>query len=311
MSIKVASYLMGIPPGNTNPEKPAIIVNFIEGVWRCGDDGTIVTDYNPVSADVAVVQGFVHPGSKHVPHLNLRKDVFEKQQKEGKRSIIVDSNLFLYADKNNTKKYLRYSYDGIFPSTGEYCNEQPDPTRWEKLRRDLKLTMKPWQTTRGKHILITCQRDGGWSMDGQPLMPWLLKTIKELRKHTDRPIKIRFHPGDKKVLDHKRAIARYRLPGVSISHYENMLQDFINCHAVISYNSSPGVAAAVEGVPVFVLDPARSQAAEVAHNDLSQIENIQEFDRDIWIQKMAQMHWTLDELKDGTAWRHLRQWAKK
>jgi hypothetical protein len=26
MSISVASYLMGIPPGNTNPEKPAIIV---------------------------------------------------------------------------------------------------------------------------------------------------------------------------------------------------------------------------------------------------------------------------------------------
>ena len=33
MTIKVASYLMGIPPGNTNPEKPAIIVNAIEGVW--------------------------------------------------------------------------------------------------------------------------------------------------------------------------------------------------------------------------------------------------------------------------------------
>lgn len=28
MSISVASYLMGIPPGNTNPEKPQIIVNF-------------------------------------------------------------------------------------------------------------------------------------------------------------------------------------------------------------------------------------------------------------------------------------------
>ena len=43
MTIKVASYLMGIPPGNTNPEKPAIIVNAIEGVWKAGDEGTIVT----------------------------------------------------------------------------------------------------------------------------------------------------------------------------------------------------------------------------------------------------------------------------
>ena len=39
---------MGIPPGNTNPEKPAIIVNFIEGVWAAGDKGEIVCDYNPI-----------------------------------------------------------------------------------------------------------------------------------------------------------------------------------------------------------------------------------------------------------------------
>ena len=62
MTLKVASYLMGIPPGNKNPEKPKIIVNFIEGVWAAGDKGEIVCDYDPIDADVAVVQGFVHPG---------------------------------------------------------------------------------------------------------------------------------------------------------------------------------------------------------------------------------------------------------
>lgn len=311
MTIKVASYLMGIPPGNTNPEKPAIIVNFIEGVWKTGDEGTIVTDYTPVDADVAVVQGFVHPGSKNSLHLNLRKEVFEKQQRDGKRSIIVDSNLFLYADPKNTRQYLRYSYDGIFPNTGEYCNDNPDPARWEKLRKELKILVKPWSMSRGKHILITCQRDGGWSMDGQQLMPWLLRTIKEIRNNTDRPLRIRFHPGDKKILDHKRALARYRLPGVTVSHYDNILQDFISCHAVVSYNSSPAIAAAIEGIPVVVLDPERSQAAPVAHTSLSDLEKLREFDREKWLHSMAQMHWTLSELKDGTAWRHLRQWAKK
>ena len=311
MTIKVASYLMGIPPGNTNPEKPAIIVNFIEGVWKTGDEGTIVTDYTPVDADVAVVQGFVHPGSKNSLHLNLRKEVFEKQKRDNKRSIIVDSNLFLFADRKNSKKYLRYSYDVIFPNSGEYCNETPDPARWSKISRDLQIQIKPWRLTKGKHVLICCQRDGGWSMDGQALMPWLLKTIKSIRNHTDRPIRIRFHPGDKKILEHKRMIARYRLPGVSISHYENILQDFISCHAVISYNSSPAIAAALDGTPVFVLDPDRSQASEVSHHDLAHLENLKEFERLPWAQKMAQMHWTLDELKDGTAWRHLRQWAKK
>lgn len=311
MTLKIASYLMGIPPGNTNPEKPAIIVNFIEGVWKCGDEGTIVTDYNPVDADVAVVQGFVHPGSKNQPHLNLRKAVFEKQQKENKRSIIVDSNLFLYADPGNTKQYLRYSYDGIFPKTGEYCNANPDPKRWEIIQKNLGISLKPWKKRDNGSILICCQRDGGWSMDGQTLLPWLVKTITQIKKYTERKIVVRFHPGDKNILNHKRALARYRLNNVLVSHAENILQDLENTYAVVNYNSSPGVVAAIEGIPVFVLDPERSQAAEVAHHDLKFLENIKEFDRELWIQKMAQMHWTLDELKDGTAWRHLRNWAKK
>jgi hypothetical protein len=310
MTLKVASYLAGIPPGNTNPEKPAIIVNFIEGVWKCGDEGTIVTDHNPVDADVAVVQGFVHPGSKNMPHLNLRKEVFEKQQRNGKRSIIVDSNLFLYADKGNSNKFLRYSYDGIFPNTGEYCNNNPDPARWELIKQRLGIDLKPWKKS-GKDILICCQRDGGWSMGGELLLPWLVKTVQQIRKVSDRKIVVRFHPGDKSILRHKRALARYRLPNVVVSHSDNILMDFETAHCVVNFNSSPAVAAAIEGVPIFVLDPARSQAAEVAHTDLKDIEQIKEFDREHWIQSMAQMHWTLDELKDGTAWRHLRQWAKK
>jgi len=310
MTISVASYLMGIPPGNTNPEKPQIIVNFIEGVWACGDKGQIVCDYNPVDTDVAVVQGFVHPGSKNSPHLKLRKEVFEKQQREGKRSIIVDSNLFLYADNGNSNKFLRYSYDGIFPSTGEYCNATPDPARWDLISQRLGITLKPWKKN-GTDILICCQRDGGWSMRGEALLPWLVKTVQMIRKVSDRRIVVRFHPGDKNILNHKRMLARYKLPNVIVSHSENILQDFSTAHCVINYNSSPAVAAAIEGIPTIVLDPTRSQAADVSHHDIQDLTKLKEFDRESWIQKMAQMHWTLDELKDGTAWRHLRQWAKR
>ena len=310
MTISVASYLMGIPPGNKNPEKPQIIVNFIEGVWACGDKGQIVCDYTPVDSDVAVVQGFVHPGSKNGEHLKLRKAVFEKQQRDSKRSIIVDSNLFLYADKGNSNKFLRFSYDGVFPSTGEYCNDNPDPARWDLIQKRLGIELKPWKNN-GDCVLICCQRDGGWSMNGKPLMPWLVTTVQRIRKHSDRKIVVRFHPGDKNVLNHKRMLARYRLDNVSISHSENILEDFSKAHCVVNYNSSPAIAAAIEGIPTIVLDPSQSQAAEVSHHDLSKVENLQEFDRERWIQKMAQMHWTLDELKDGTAWKHLRKWAIK
>jgi hypothetical protein len=234
----------------------------------------------------------------------------EHQQKRGKRTLIVDANLFLYADPGNSNKFLRYSYDGIFPTTGEYCNGNPDPARWELIKYRLGLELKPWKTN-GSVILLCCQRDGGWSMDEQPLLPWVVRTVQNIRKYSDRTIVVRFHPGDKNQIEHKRSIARYRLPNVRVSNSESIMHDLQTAHCLVNHNSSPGVVAAIEGIPVFLTDPDRSQAKDVAHNNFADIENITKFDRQPWIEKMAMMHWTLDELKAGTAWKHLRQWADK
>lgn len=310
--ITVASYLRGIPPGNKNPEKPSLLNNFIEGVKKTGDQGIVVNDYIPRDVDVAVIQGYVHKDSKNTPHLKLRKDVCEKQYQEGKRTIIADSNLFLYADPNNTQSYLRYSYDGVFPNTGEYCNDDPDPARWDQIQRDLNINLKPWRIGRGNHILLCCQRNGGWSMGGKLIVPWVQETVKEIRQVTDRPIILRFHPGDKKNVDHMRALSQLRRThNVQFSQSTNILSDLRKAHALISYNSSPGVVSAIEGVPTFVLDPEHSQAAGVSHHSLLELESPREFDREKWIQQIAQMHWRLDELKSGKAWQHMKHWARK
>lgn len=305
--MKVAAYLKGIPARNTNPEKPALLRNFIEGVNAIGDEGLLVQDSRVVEADVALIQGFVHEKSKSAPHLQLRKNVFDHQINNGKRCIIADSNLFLYADPGNTKTYLRYSFDGVFPNTGEYCNQDPDPQRWVKIQRDLGINLKPWRTTRGRYILICCQRDGGWSMGGQSVVPWLVQTITQIRRFSYLPIKVRFHPGDKKSKEHYQKMIKMRIPDVTYSREPNLLNEFRKAHAVVTYNSSPGVAAAIEGVPVIVLDPERSQAAPVAHHSLKDLSNLREFDRSRWIEQIAQMHWTLEELRTGEAWSHMRK----
>jgi len=308
--IKVAAYLKGIPPRNTNPEKPALLRNFIEGVNKTGDSGMLIDDNNIQESDVALIQGFVHENSKQSPHLILRKQIIDTQAALGRRSIIADSNLFLYADPGNTKTYLRYSFDGVFPNTGEYCNDDPDPDRWLKIQKDLRINLKPWRMKHGRYILICCQRDGGWSMGGQSLIPWLVQTITQLRRFSHLPIRVRFHPGDKGNKEHIKKMLSMRMPNISYSSSKvSLLDDFRKAHAVVTYNSSPGVAAAIEGVPVIVLDPERSQAAGVSHHSLKDISNLREFDREKWIQKIAQMHWTLEELKSGEAWSHMRKWV--
>ena len=263
--------------------------------------------YEP--SDVAVLQGFVHPQSKHVPHLNLRRAVLDGQKEIERRTIIADSNLFLAYDPGNTKTYLRYSYDGIFPNTGEYCDSKIYPGRWANLRDDLNLVLKPFKK-HGDYILITCQRDMGWSMDGLSVINWLHVLLQDLRRYTDRKILVRFHPGDKKIAKH---VQQLRAIGHKVdisSPTSTLLKDLHDAYCVISYNSSPAVVAAIEGVPIFVLDPNRSQSAEVANRDIKLIESpIYDFDREAWLRRLAMFHWKLDEVRSGECWRHMREWA--
>jgi hypothetical protein len=307
--LTVASYMKVIPPGNSNPEKPALLKNFITGVNASGDRGIICQTFHPMDTDVAVIQGFVHANSKNVPHLKLRRQVYENQMRREKKCIIVDSNLFLAYDPNNTKTYLRYSYDGIFANTGDYCysKETVDPKRWDKIAKDLNIQVKPWRMADHGHILIACQRDGGWSMQGQNVLQWLEQTVNKIRKVTDSPIVVRFHPGDKRRDLYPRMIKHL---DVIPSTKTTLLHDLQSAKAFVGHNSSPGVIAAIEGVPVFLTDAGRSQAKDVSHYNFNDLLHPKVFDRTEWLQKLAMCHWTLDELKTGECWQHMRKFIK-
>jgi hypothetical protein len=302
--MKVISYLKGIPPRNKNNEKEDVLRRFVEGVKKHGDEGhaSIQTSWTP--SDVAVIQGFVHANSGNSPHLMLRRSVIQNQKAHRKKTCIIDSNLFLYADPTNSQHYLRYSFDGVFPTTGNYFTDTVDPKRWKKISSNLGIYLKDWRKD-GKHILICTQRNGGWSMGGVDVVTWVRNTISELRKHTDRPIVVRGHPGD------KRSKVYLSNKGWKISNNENILQDFTKAHAVITYNSSPGVAAAIEGIPVFVTDPNPkvSQAYDVANTNLSLIETPNLPERQEWIEKLCMSHWNFSELSNGEAWEHIRNYV--
>lgn len=300
---KAVAYYGGIPPKNNNPEKPLILDNFIRGVIASGDEGIAHREMNPIACDVAFIQGFVHEHGKTAPHLLLRQNAVDLQKQNGKRSLIVDSNLFLYADPGNTKTYLRYSFDGVFPTTGFYFDTEIDPNRWQKLSTNLGISLKPWRT-QGSHILICCQRNGGWSMKGIPVQQWLEETINKVRCFSDRPIIVRPHPGDKKWQTYLRITQK----NVSIST-NHIKQDLQNAWATVLHNSSPAVASAIEGVPVFLTDPNPefSQAAEVSNTILKRLEDPKMFDRQAWVEKLSMCHWNFDELRSGEAWQFFRK----
>jgi len=298
--IKVVAYLRGVPSPLRNTDKVEILKNFIEGVKKNKDIGIAFDKMHLVPCDVAIMQGFVHEDSARTPHLNLRRSIVNNRS--NKHTIIVDSNLFNYASGRDNKGYLRYSVDGIFPTTGYYFDRIIDKTRWQNILQESNIQLKPWRN-KGNHILLCCQRNGGWSMKKLPVPDWIDQTVKKLRQYTDRPILIRPHPGDKKSSQYLKKDKQYRY-----SKNKCIKDDLYNAWATITYNSSPGVASAIEGIPVFVTDPKPkdSQAYDICNTNLEQIENPQVYDREPWLEKLAMCHYKLSELNNGTAWSYMR-----
>jgi hypothetical protein len=306
--IKFVSYLNSAPANNKNPHKKEVLERFARGVSAYGDQSLAYDGKVPISCDVGFIQGWVHERSGSTPHLMLRKQVIDFQQKSKKNVLIVDSNLFNYKDKNKIKNYSRYSFDGVFPTTGQYFNSVVDTNRWQQISNDVGIQLKDWKID-GEYILICTQRNGGWSMGSLDVTTWLSNTINEIKKYTDRPIVVRPHPGDGAAMTYlKKNDARYSL---SINEY--IWQDFEKAKAVITYNSSPGVAGAIEGVPVFVTDlnPKVSQAFDVCNTDLSKIENPLYPERQHWINRLCMSHWNVKEISDGTAWAHIRNFVNQ
>jgi hypothetical protein len=305
-NLTAVAYYSGIPPGNKNLEKPLILDNFLAGVSASGDSAIAHKGMNVRPCDVALIQGFVHEHGKQAPHLQLRQDAINLQKINSNRSLIVDSNLFLYADPGNTKSYLRYSFDGVFPTTGFYFDKDIDPTRWQKISASLGIDLKPWRNS-GNHILLCLQRNGGWSMRGLDTLDWMNQTIERIKQQNkNRPIIVRAHPGDKKI----QQILKINHKNVYLSTNEKLVDDLRGAWASVVYNSSPSVASLIEGVPTFLTDPhpEYSQTFGVANTDLSKLENPDMPNRQAWIERLAMCHWNFDELKSGEAWQYFRKY---
>lgn len=304
----VVSYLAGIPPKNRNHEKPDVLRRFAQGVQAAGDTGEVVEEAVIKSCDVAVIQGWQHEHGKTAPHLKFRQAVIDAQAQQGRRVIVIDSNLFNYMDqiREPVVRYSRFSMDGVFPVTGDYFWDKVDPARWQQISQDLGISLRPWRG-KGYHILICTQRNGGWSMKGLTVADWLDQTVRDIRRYTDRPIIVRPHPGDRKSGAY---ISEGR--GYKISTSATILDDLHKAWAVVTYNSSPGVAAAIEGIPVFVTDPVPeySQAFAVANTDLALLENPKLWERQAWIERLSMCHWNRAELSSGAAWQHMRQFIR-
>lgn len=144
----------------------------------------------------------------------------------------------------------------------------------------LKVQVKDWRT-KGDHILV-CPSSNTinrfYNCDN-----WLNDTVTELRKYTDRPIKIRNKPRGNGTSGPRAATIRFE-------------EDIQNAWAVVTLVSIAGVEAACYGIPVFC--SSDSPCAPIGNTSLATIETPTLSDRTAWLNTLAYHQYTEDELKN-------------
>jgi hypothetical protein len=297
--MKVGIFYNSISNPAKFSNKVMLMDNFKQGVLANGDQ--VIEYHSNQLPDQPLAAGFV---LGYTLEDNFRKKIIDQLRARKIPSIFVDSNILHYARPEH--EWHRYSIGTVYPDSGTYFFGDQDRSRWAQFSDWHGVTLRPWRTT-GDHVLILCQRPKGFNMflDQDT---WLEKTVDKIRKHTQRPIMIRMHPGDGTRFKQIEKIQKRYGTTVSISEHANIRDALINCWCTVGINSTPNVVSAIEGIPGYVEDTRRSWAADVAFTDLAQIENPPLPDRTEWAHKIANIHWSNQQVTSGQLWSSIKNY---
>ena len=260
---------------------------------------------------------FVQANIKENKHRNLLPQ-YEYIEKSGKPWIVVESAVFRknMPQPPHPNAYHRYSWFSYFRDEGDYNNQDCPPDRWLQIQKDQKIEIKDWRSN-GEYILLLLQRPGDSSLKNLisrygSYENFLSQTIKDIRKNTDRPIKVRLHPlrQDRQL----KVINKLKIQDITIS--QNMAgskplegglgleKDFEKAWAVVGFNSNALTESVCEGIPTFSLCPS-SMAWDCSNKHLVDLEQPITFDRNQWLYNLGYCQWREDEIARGDPWYHL------
>ena len=186
----------------------------------------------------------------------------------------------------------------------------------ERLEEVWKIQWKGWQNSEFKNapILLLMQLPGDASLRGTNIFHWTYDAVKELRLHTDRPIRIRPHPmnnlkdGDE-FFQLVTKITLDKIPNMEFSNSKlvSLKDDLKGAYCSVAFTSGSAIDSILNGVPVIATDPGNF-AFEVSSNFVSDVNNLRkesptEINR--WLSNLAYHQWTDEEIQNGRAWKHL------
>lgn len=240
--------------------------------------------------------------------------------------IVVESPAlrFNQARPGTSNVYYRWSWFSFFQDQGIHYQPDSPPDRWQRIQQEQGIEIHDW-SPRGQEILFMMQRPGDSSNiplaqqwgSYERMVHWALKN---LRRATDRPIRIRLHPlrqGQqrdilKPIMESVRNISVSEHSTASndpwVSGGDSLYRDFDRAWAVVGGNSNSLTESACYGVPTYCLH-ASAMAWPVSQTSINDIEQPQlDIDRSQWLSNLGYCQWRADEIREGLPWHHLMQW---
>lgn len=191
---------------------------------------SVILRHEPNYRSQAVIAGFKKHGYKiaSTPHPNptendvlliwnrySRYEHHAKMYKAAGGKVIIMENGYI----GHAKALAIDHHNGA--GTWAVGNED----RWHKFGVELR----EWRTD-GSHILVLPQRGIGEPGVSMP-RNWLVNTMDKIKRYTDRPIKVRKHPGTNRCTP--------------------LEDDLANAWACVTWGSGAAIKAIAHGVPVF------------------------------------------------------------
>ena len=146
-------------------------------------------------------------------------------------------------------------------------------------------------------IVVAAQHSRSQQVAGLPSVEeWVCWQVEILQQNTDRPIRVRPHPRsllNVSMLPHNVIVER---PEHVADTYDSFNMRF-DCHAIVNYNSGPGIQAAIAGVRPVVDVSSLAYPVSIGYADIEQPYTV---DRDLWLTQICHTEYTVDELRRGS-----------
>ena len=236
---------------------------------------------NSLDADCAVIWSVLWNG-----RMKANQAVYEHYRQHSRPVICIDVGAL------NRGHTWKVAVNNI-TRDGYYGHEQDlDWDRPKKLR-----ISKAIKFDGDSSVVIAAQHDRSLQVAGlNNMTDWVKHKIQQVRQHTDRDIKVRPHPRCRLDLAQLPRDIVIEQPKPMANTYDSFDMHY-DCHALINYNSGPGIQAAIAGVRPVVDSTSLAYPVGVEFAD---IEKPYSQDRELWLTQICHTEYTVDELRRGT-----------